>query len=116
MATTVPSTATGKRLEAGALRTQAKRLLERAEELERLAEQGQVVLVGFSAKGNSYAYRLPGDMSRPKVGEWVVVPPSPWQREPSIGRVTGYGRGGYLGPLSEVLGLVVWLGEEGAEW
>jgi len=102
----------GMRLEAQALRKQATRLSDRADELEQDAddiEGGIVVQVVFEhASGtvsSPYAY-LTGDLPV-RVGDDVLVPGAGYRKQPSIARVVGVGRGGYTGPLKKLVGLVI---------
>jgi hypothetical protein len=102
----------GMRQEAQALRANAARAIEQAEELERDAddiEGGIVVQVVFESYSGSlsspYAY-LTGELPV-RVGDLVLTPPAGYRSQPSIARVVNVGRGDYDGPLKKLVGMVV---------
>jgi hypothetical protein len=102
----------GMRQEAQALRANAARAIEQAEELERDAddiEGGIVVQVVFEHYNGStsspYAY-LTGELPV-WIGDLVLTPPAGYRKQPSVARVVNVGRGDYDGPLKKLVGKVV---------
>jgi hypothetical protein len=47
-----------------------------------------------------------GSMFEVMIGEKVIVPPAPLWPKPFVGIVTGFGSGGYTGPVKYLIGRV----------
>ena len=103
-----PTSAKGKRLEAGALRAEAQRLVDKAIELERQAENAILVRFGNSTK--VYAYSVPEGLAL-ELGDSVTVPSWDGISE-SVAWIVGVGRAGYEGPLTEITGRVARFDED----
>jgi hypothetical protein len=103
-----PTTAKGLRQEADALEDQADRLMTQAQAYRVRAariDDGPVVLVRFPGPRASgrYAYKVPEGLTV-NPGDLVVVGSA--YGTAKVVEVTGYGRGGYDGPLKTLVGKV----------
>lgn len=67
--------------------------------------EGQVVQVRLPGAGKTYAYAWRGAQPL-EPGDWVELPPNGVSPKGSKGRVDGFGRDGYRGPLKDVVAKV----------
>jgi hypothetical protein len=69
-----------------------------------MSSEETVVQVRITGSPRTYAYAVPDGLSV-AVGDWVELPAAAPGRRPADGRVEGFGRDGYAGPVKPLTGL-----------